>query len=177
MKKMMLNDVATQISDLDKIPEQDGYNQIPVVINLSYHLVKKLSVSYREDPEIIKKIIEEHLERKELQHHATSLSFDEKKPRKDQLFKILKIAEEAETYPDAERLKRWHVEKIIKTALNKPDERTVKKYLNCIQNYVKEITGREVYYNADYNLLNLKTAVFELITQEERKNVNVEIDN
>jgi len=168
-EKMLLNDVVYKISDIDNIPDQEGYNEINLTITIPYYLAKKLSVSYRENPIIIKKIIEDHLDKIELQHHTTSLFFEGKPPRKDMLLKLLAISEEASTYPDLVNLKRWHVEKIIKTALNKPDERTTKKYLVCIQNYVKGITGREVYYNANYNLFELKTAVLELLKEVEGK--------
>jgi hypothetical protein len=165
----MLNDAVWNISDLDKIPEQDGYNLIPVIVSIPFYLVKQLSVSCRDNPDTIKIAIKEYLDTKELQHHSASLSFNGKKPRRDQLEKLLKISEESESYPDQEKLKRWQVVRIIKEVLNNPDERTIKKYLNCIQNYVKVTTGREVYFNSVYDLFSLKSAVLYSINDLETR--------
>lgn len=196
MKKMMLNDVVENISDhqnnepvsvtdIDKIkPELDDEKEIVVELRMRYGLLRELKNNLKKKygenhPSVsgyiyhkIQKINEEFQEF-QLQQHTASLSFDGKKPRKDVLLKLLKIADEVRTYPDADILKRWHVEKIIRTALDKPDDRTVKKYLDCLQNYVKAKTGREVYFNTDYKLFDLKTTVLEMLKETERKNENL----
>ncbi len=43
------------------------------------------------------------------------------------------------------------IHRIIKSVLGNVDDRTVKKYVNCIKDFVKSATGLELGYNSSYN--------------------------
>src|SRR5574337_104827 len=159
---MMLNDAVDQqwdISDIDKIPEQDSYNSVRIIMTIPVHLAKKLSVSYASNNKIMEVIIGEYVERLELQHHATSLLFDGREPRRDVLDNLLEIARTLELDSQFPNFFSKHLEYKIKYSLDNRDPRTLRKYVDCVKRYVIVSSGVRVTALQSYNLFHFKDAV------------------
>ena len=169
---MMLNDVVSQwdISDIDKIPEQDSYNPVRVTMTIPFHLAKKLSVSYASNNKIMEVIIDQYMERSELQHHAASLLFDGRKPRRDVLDNLLEIARTLESDSQFPNFFSKHLEHKIKCSLDNPDPRTLRKYVNCVKRYVIVSSGVRVTALQPYNLFHFKDAVLSKLQDLELTN-------
>lgn len=96
----------------------------------------------------------------DLQHHpASSLVFDGKEPRRDVLERLLMVADEIQfedTYPT---FRQSQLNKILSNVLGHIDPRTMKKYQNCIKEFVEKVTGRRIHWNDPYNLRYFRDAV------------------
>lgn len=171
---MMLNDVVEQqwdISDMDKIPEQDSYNHVRITMTIPFHLAKKLSVSYASNNKIMEVMIGEYVERSELQHHAASLLFDGREPRHDVLNNLLEIAKTLESDSQFPNFFSKHLEYKIKYSLDNPDPRTLRKYVNCVKRYVIVSSGVRVTALQPYNLFHFKDAVLSKLQNLESTSI------
>lgn len=178
---MMLNDAAGKIlhlqnnepvpiNDIGKIPkETDDQQEIEVTLKIRYYLLRNLKNNLKKKfgdnhPSINGYVcdkIEKSNEELQAQQHTTSLLFEGKEPRKDVLVKLLGIAEELESYHNFPNFKRQYLEHYIKTKLSNPDPRTLKKYVDCITGYVEKSTGKQIFFNQDYDLFNFKDIVYK----------------
>lgn len=166
-EKMLLNDVAgqttpTHINEIEKIIKHDDYEQIPILIDIPYYLLKEF-INVKEKDRAYNNIIINLLSNftTTKQQHTTSsfLSYEGKEPRKDVLVKLLKIANELEDLPMFPNFKRNYLEKIIRQVLRNPDHRTVDKYLNSLRDFAEKVTGKPIIFYGDYYLFDLKDAI------------------
>ena len=70
------------------------------------------------------------------------LLFGQKSPRKDVLEKLEKISEQFELYESFPTLTRSQIKNTIKKSLGIVDERTMKKYFQCVIHFVETRTGQ-----------------------------------
>lgn len=131
----------------------DKLNNLKTELMISYFIYSKFSsymdIKYNYDNDLKKKNLQSELDKvfliginyalKDLEASSTSSSllFDGKKPRHDVWLRLATIAHvlfDQECYPI---FKKNHLKRIVKEAIEQKDDRTIKKYLNCIMNYSK----------------------------------------
>lgn len=103
------------------------------------------------------------------QHHTTSsfLKFDGKETRKDVLMKLEKIGSVL-SMRFSTSLDRQEINQIIVKALGIQDQRTVKKYANCLMDFAEGMMGEYQITNGMFNLRGLGEAVSEKIRLNEK---------
>ena len=133
--------------------KKDKLNNLKTELMISYFIYSKFSsymdIKYNYDNDLKKKNLQSELDKvfliginyasKDLEASSTSSSllFDGKKPRHDVWLRLATIAHvlfDQECYPI---FKKNHLKRIVKEAIEQKDDRTIKKYLNCIMNYSK----------------------------------------
>lgn len=67
---------------------------------------------------------------------------------------------------DSPMLKLNELEQIIRVALNNPDVRTAKNYLECLKEYAKRTNGVYAVYEYAYNLKGFKDAISKLLEKQ-----------
>jgi len=100
-----------------------------------------LSIKYHDEESIVKNKLNEFddvlsLGIEQAKKELEPILFEEKKPRKDVLIKLGKITNEflkSPTYPD---IRAVTLRQTINKSLGISDERTIKKYERCIQQYI-----------------------------------------
>lgn len=131
----------------------DKLNNLKTELMISYFIYSKFSsymdIKYNYDNDLKKKNLQSELDKvfliginyasKDLEASSTSSSllFDGKKPRHDVWLRLATIAHvlfDQECYPI---FKKNHLKRIVKEAIEQKDDRTIRKYLNCIMNYSK----------------------------------------
>jgi len=157
------------IDDIDILSDCKDYDDIPVIIELRYDLVKKLkeNVKRKQTSSLIRYEMEEMI-----RHYNSNfgfktpplqaLLFEEREPRKDVLFKLRSVAcylQSVDNYPCATVRE---IRREIKEALGNPDPRTVEKYLRCITKFVRLKQG-EKRISGWYNLATLSEVIDDKI--------------
>lgn len=170
---MLLHDVAAknsaenQIPTLDEVNSKDPDGTTSITINLPNDKLKKLlqlSIIMYKDLNyvngIISNAIDDLIDKIQLQHQTTSLTFNgEEKIRKDVLLKLKSIAEYLETLPNYPIFQTQKIKQAIDTVLGRVDPRTKEKYLKCFKAWLRKAKGQESYYYSDLDLSGFKQAV------------------
>lgn len=172
---MMLNDAVSPIDNdevqdevFEEIIEDDtiyGFEDIPkipdnlviaqVKVKIPVRILKKFyknsteswgrSVSWLDHVGLL---LAEYNSKFDEQHHAASLIFDGRKPRKDVLVKLNIIANIIESEDSFPKIHREIIPKIVRSALSHPDVRTLKKYIKCVKDYAYAVTyPPDIYLN------------------------------
>ena len=87
------------------------------------------------------------------------LLFGQKSPRKDVLEKLEKISEQFELYESFPTLTRSQIKNTIKKSLGIVDERTMKKYFQCVIHFVETRTGQKSSLHLWHNLESFKDEI------------------
>ena len=151
---------SIQVEDLD--PDESSI----VTVQLTNSIIQKLrdyTITKERNKEhihsVIDTCIEELLQKNDEKHHATTLDFDGRVPRKDVLEKFQRISEAYKNhlgYPDLHVLT---IKSVIRDILGSVDPRTFKKYYHCIRNYVKSATGEDPGFYKMWNVKDLNYSV------------------
>jgi len=161
--------ITVQIPSLDELKKNSPDANVAVTVNLpTYALIEmlKFAVLKYKDTKYVKGIIvnaiDDYFKKMKLQHHTTSLSFDDREYiRLDVLLKLKSIAEYFETYSTFPKLHTQSIKAAIDAILGRVDTRTKSKYIHCIKTWIKKAKGQEVFYNSELDLTGFKEAVLK----------------
>ena len=144
------------VYDLDELKDEDmiiACFAIPYkdMNEFSHNVMHKHGSQGFQSHEIMS-LIKNSNEKFHLQQHSTTLLYDGRQPRRNVLAKLLEIAKVIEYdyggFVSGQNLLR----KIVYTILEKPDERTLKKYIKTLVDYARAYSGTDYleqhyYYN------------------------------
>ena len=146
-----MDNKQNQQNDDDVVVNQNQHllqEKIKLSIDVSYPIYQKIdSYLFKKYPNTdldFKDILKENdyifslgIEQAEKELECTIL-FEEKKPRKDVLVNLGKIASELLKLPEYPKIHAVTLQPIINKIMGFRDKRTKEKYLKCIQQYIEE---------------------------------------
>lgn len=137
-----------------------------VTISLSNDLISKIhneSIEKNKDAKhcngIINKVLRDYFNGKDIQHHTTSLLYDGREPRVDVLKRLKVIADYLQKHYSYPNFRRDAINYAIVVTLGPVDERTKKKFLNCINNFLHETTGQKLGFYDDVDITSFVNAL------------------
>ena len=139
----------SSLSEIDIIPEDKS--EVKLEITLSTYKLKEIKAYYErvygsDDTEIsimLHEVFRDFLiNQSNIVSEHGELLFGGKKPRKDVLEKLEKISEQFELSKSFPTLTRSQINEAISIVLGTIDERTKKKYYQCIIHFTETITGQ-----------------------------------
>lgn len=152
-EEIIEDDTIYGFEDIPKIPDNLGVAQVKVRIPV--RILKKFYKYSTESWNIpvpwldhVSTLLADYNSKFDEQHHAASLIFDGRKPRKDVLVKLNIIANIIESEDSFPKIHRETIPKIVRSALAHPDVRTLKKYIKCVKDYANTATyPPDIYLN------------------------------
>ena len=147
------NTKTKKISNIKEIDNLDPFGYAEVTVKIAGRYLQEAKKNFIKEfgeegslDYIFSMIITEYNKRFR-QQHTTSLLFEGREPRKDVLNKLKDIEEALNSDNSYPNFHINEIHRIIKSVLGNVDDRTVKKYVNCIKDFVKSATGLELGYN------------------------------
>ncbi len=160
------------IRDINKLTNFESYGgNINVVFPIDYKTIKQFSTNAElkwgeqgsESNEIFQALLM-YNEKFHKPQHTAALLFDGKKPQRPVLENLLQIAYAIESESDGVIGGGYDaLAKIIKYTLGNKDDRTIRKYVVTLQDFIKNHTGQQISYYSVCNFKGFRAKIIETL--------------